>query len=278
MRWQGLRDLLRCDDRLRAHIDGIYRQRTLTTHRREIPIFRQLKPGQLDQVMAQTQFTTYGDYDWSGDYKRLAKTGSVAPETETSVAQEGDYPNSVILIRSGFARPSQKFGRGHRTSNYLGAGREFGLREIAQNWRDKTATIPFQHPLRVVGYTHILTVPTAVMEEVVFPNLPPEMGAALVPAQPVPAAAAAPPRTRGPDALPLVTKPIIPDRWLPRGNFHHAKHAISTCAQCHDQARSRDTAQIMLPTKQTCVHGHSSAGGVSQSCSTCHSYPTGDRH
>ena len=85
-------------------------------------------------------------------------------------------------------------------------------------------------------------------------------------------------KSAGADALPLVTKPIIPDRWLPRGNFHHAKHAISACTQCHDMAHSRDTAEIMLPTKQTCVQCHSPAGGVSQSCSTCHSYHTTHRH
>ena len=245
MRWQGLRDLLRCDDRLRAHIDGIYRQRTLATHLREIPIFRQLKQEQLDQVMAQTQFTTYGDYDWSGDYKRLAKTGSVAPEKETVIAQEGDYPNGVILIRSGFARLSQKFGRGHRTLNYLGAGREFGLSEIAQNWRNKNATIPFQHTLRVVGYTHILTVPTAVMEEVVFPNLPPEMVAALGPAEPVPVAApiAATAREARPDALDAGAK-IGPElmEFLTEHRFFNGTATmvidLERCTRCDDCVRA----------------------------------------
>ena len=38
IRWQGLRDLLRFDDRLRQHIDRIYRERTLATHLRAIPM------------------------------------------------------------------------------------------------------------------------------------------------------------------------------------------------------------------------------------------------
>lgn len=169
IRWQGLRDLLRFDDRLRHHIDRIYRERTLATHLREIPIFKRLTDEQLKRVIEQTQFGTYGDYDWSGDYKRLAKEGS--KERETIIAQEGDYPNGVVLIRSGFARLSQKFGHGHRTLNYLGAGCEFGLREIAHNWTHKEA-VPFQHSLRVIGYTHVIVVPTAVMEEVVLPTVP----------------------------------------------------------------------------------------------------------
>lgn len=172
IRWQGLRDLLRFDDHLRHHIDRIYRERTLATHLREIPIFKQLNDEQLKRVIEQTQFGTYGDYDWSGDYKRLAREGKHTPEKETIIAQEGDYPNGVVLIRSGFARLSQKFGHGHRTLNYLGAGCEFGLREIAHNWRQRTDAVPFQQTLRVIGYTHVIVVPTPVMEEVVLPTVP----------------------------------------------------------------------------------------------------------
>ena len=171
VRWQGLRDLLRFDDRLRNHIDRIYRERTLATHLREIPIFKRLNADQLKRVIEQAQFGTYGDYDWSGDYKRLVKEGTRSPEKETIIAQEGDYPNGVVLIRSGFARLSQKFGHGHRTLNYLSAGGEFGLREIAHNWAHKD-TVPFQHSLRVIGYTHVIVVPALVMEEIVLPTVP----------------------------------------------------------------------------------------------------------
>ena len=172
IRWQGLRDLLRFDDRLRQHIDRIYRERTLATHLRAIPIFQHLNDAQLARVIEQAQFGTYGDYDWSGDYKRQAKAGQNSVEKETVIAQEGDYPNGVVLIRSGFARLSQRFGHGHRTLNYLGAGREFGLREIAHNWRQRADTVPFQHTLRVIGYTHVIVVPTPVMEEIVLPTVP----------------------------------------------------------------------------------------------------------
>lgn len=169
IRWQGLRDLMRYDEHLRQHIDRIYRERALESALREIPIFRHLADVDLKKVMAQTEFGTYGDYDWSGEYKRLAQAGGAGQKPEPLIAQEGDYPNGVIVIRAGFARLSRKFGNGHRTLNYLGAGQIYGLEEIAHNWRAKENPVPLQHSLRVIGYTHVLVIPTAVMETVVLP-------------------------------------------------------------------------------------------------------------
>ena len=135
IRWQGLRDLMRYDTHLHEHIDNIYRARALAQALREIPIFKHLDDDALKQVMAATEFGTYGDYDWSGEYKRLAQSGAAGQKPESTIAQEGDYPNGVIIIRAGFARLSQKFGNGHRTLNYLGAGQIYGLNEIAHNFR-----------------------------------------------------------------------------------------------------------------------------------------------
>ncbi len=172
IRWQGLRDLMRYDSKLREHIDKIYRERALASHLREIPMFQRLTDEQLKIVMDQTVFGTYGDYDWSGDYKRLAQAGG-ASQNEPVISQEGDYPNGMILIRAGFARLSQKFGHGNRTLNYLGGGQSFGFQEIAHNWRKKDdEPIPLQYTLRVIGYTHILIIPTAVLETVVLPTIP----------------------------------------------------------------------------------------------------------
>ena len=173
IRWQGLRDLMKYDDKLRAHIDKIYRARALEAYLRETRMFRRVSDAALQKVMAQTEFATYGEYDWSGDYKRLAKTGAAGrPDQEPIVAQEGDYPNGVILVRAGFARLSQKFGHGHRTLNYLGCGQSYGFREIAHNWRQKKAPVPLQYTLRVIGYTHLIIIPTAVMEELILPTMP----------------------------------------------------------------------------------------------------------
>lgn len=174
IRWQGLRDLMRYDDQLQQHITRIYRARALASYLYATPLFRHLSKEQLAQVAEQIEFATYGDYDWSGDYKRLAQSGSVRPEKEPVIVQEGDYPNGVVLVRAGFARVSHKFGSGERTLNYIGAGQFFGFNEIAHNWRQPQQPVNFQYTLRAIGYTHLLIVPTRVMEEIVLPALPPK--------------------------------------------------------------------------------------------------------
>ena len=71
---------------------------------------------------------------------------------------------------------------------------------------------------------------------------------------------------------PGITQPVFFDRWLPRAQFNHAKHSAANCAHCHQAATSRETYDIILPTKAACVTCHSPAGGVADSCATCHSY------
>lgn len=69
-----------------------------------------------------------------------------------------------------------------------------------------------------------------------------------------------------------IAPPVFFDRWLAHGEFNHAKHAGVACAQCHPAATSKDTADIILPTKNSCVTCHSPRGGVADSCATCHVY------
>ncbi len=168
IRWQGLRDILRYDAGLKEHVEKIYRERALATQLRGHALFRNLDDGALAKVIADTQFVTFGDYEWSGDYKRLLKTGSAAPP-EPVIVREGEYPNGVILIRAGFARVSKKFGNGQRTSTYLGAGQSYGVHEIVRNWKKTEDLVPFQHSVTALGYTHALVIPTATIEDVVLP-------------------------------------------------------------------------------------------------------------
>lgn len=74
------------------------------------------------------------------------------------------------------------------------------------------------------------------------------------------------------NAPPVVTPPWVPDRWLARGRFSHAKHLNVACRDCHPVHLSRETSDILLPTKASCATCHSPAGGVSESCALCHSY------
>ncbi|MBA4146906.1 MAG: 4Fe-4S dicluster domain-containing protein [Verrucomicrobia bacterium] len=181
IRWQGLRDLLKYDKNLKMRIDQIYRERALASHLLKMPMFRNLTPENLQKVIDEAEFRTYGEYDWSGDYKKLVKAGAAegAPK-EPVIVQEGDYLNGLVLIRAGFARLSQKFGRGLRTLNYLGVGQSYGFDEIAHNWRKKEESLPFQYTLTAIGYTHVIVIPTNLIEELVLPTLPPKAWPALI--------------------------------------------------------------------------------------------------
>ncbi|MDW8344191.1 MAG: cyclic nucleotide-binding domain-containing protein [Verrucomicrobiae bacterium] len=178
IRWQGFRDLMRYDEALRRHVEQLYRERALETYLRSLPLFAKLDDRALQAVMAATEFATFGEYDWSGEYKKLAAQGRAV--NEPIIAAEGDYPNGIVLIRAGFARVTQRFGDGERTLNYLGAGGMFGLAEVAHNWRHPDQTRPLQFSLRALGYTHVLLVPTRVLEQVVLPAVPASSLPALV--------------------------------------------------------------------------------------------------
>jgi len=171
VRWQGLRDLVKYDPKLRAYIDRIYRERALSTALSEIPFMKHLSDAAKQKVAAATQFETYGDYEWTGKFKDMAKSGAPAAK-EQVVAAEADYPNSVVIVRTGFARVTQRYGDGNRTLNYLGAGQVYGFDEIAHNWRNPDDPVTLQYTLRVMGYTHILVIPAAVIEEFVLPSMP----------------------------------------------------------------------------------------------------------
>jgi predicted CXXCH cytochrome family protein len=71
-----------------------------------------------------------------------------------------------------------------------------------------------------------------------------------------------------------ITKPLVTERWLQHGEFNHRKHATMACADCHNAVQSTETADIIVPTKNSCANCHSPAGGVSHSCATCHVFHT----
>ena len=77
---------------------------------------------------------------------------------------------------------------------------------------------------------------------------------------------------KGASGRPEVTNPVMPERWLHHGAFNHARHATMKCVQCHSAERSSDTADVIIPNRQSCAQCHSSSGGVAHSCVTCHSF------
>ena len=75
-----------------------------------------------------------------------------------------------------------------------------------------------------------------------------------------------------------ITKPIMTERWLLRGDFDHRKHATTACVTCHNAAESNETSEIIVPPKNLCANCHSPAGGVVHSCVTCHNFHTKGVH
>lgn len=171
IRWQGLRDLLRFDGALRRHIDDLYRANSLRVHLRETPLLSRLSPEALQEVADATQFATYGNFDWQN---RFSQTAHADPQerilAEPLIAEEGDYPDGLLLLRNGFARLSKRCDSGHKTISYLGKGHVFGLRELARNWR-KADVHGWEASLRAVGYVDVLRIPVPVVEQHILPTL-----------------------------------------------------------------------------------------------------------
>ncbi len=183
IRWQGLRDIRRRDEALKRHIDALYRKNALQSFLRDTPIFAHLDEKQLKEVADETEFETHGGFEWYATYKTLAQQGAAERlAQEPVIASEGDYPNGLILIRSGFARVSKREGNGHRTLSYTGAGGIYGFQELAHNWRSKDV-VPLQNTLRAVGYVDILRVPSPIVEKYVLEMLKPEQLPAMVQVQ-----------------------------------------------------------------------------------------------
>ena len=133
---------------LRTHIDQIYRERALASCLRETPIFRHLSDDELEKVMSQTEFGTYGDYDWSGEYKRLAQSGGAAanrnrPSRRRAIIRTASFSSAPVS-----RGVSQKFGNGERTLNYLGAGQHLRLcRKSRTTGANPDAPVPLQYSL-----------------------------------------------------------------------------------------------------------------------------------
>ena len=126
----------------------------------------------MKQVADQTSFETYGNFDWQAKFKSLAgKDTADRIENEPIIRTEGEYPNGLILIRSGFARLSQRLGQGHRTLSFLQRGQTFGFEELLHNYRT-SEHIPLQFSLRAIGYVDFLFIPTRVVEEILLPSIP----------------------------------------------------------------------------------------------------------
>jgi len=171
IRWQGLRELRNYSPEWKAQIDQRYRQRSLLRHLQETPLFYNLDAASLQQVADATRFETVGEFDWYSGHNRVDGRAREHREHEVMIAREGDFPSGLLLVRSGFARVSRNYNQGERTGSYLGKGQSFGLPELVAGWRGGQP-VALNHNLRALGYTDLLYIPAAVLEQHVLPRLP----------------------------------------------------------------------------------------------------------
>jgi CRP-like cAMP-binding protein len=167
IRWQGLRDLMRRTPAIREHIDRTYRENSLRVHLRETNLFKDLPTAVMDRVVVATEFESYGNFDWYTDFganRHRDATEQIA--AEPLIAAEGDRPSGLLLIRSGFARVSQRHGHGQRTLAYLGKGQVFGLAELTEA-AESGADVVLGASLRAVGYVDVLRIPADVVKDIV---------------------------------------------------------------------------------------------------------------
>jgi Fe-S-cluster-containing dehydrogenase component/CRP-like cAMP-binding protein len=170
IRWQGLRDIMRRSAVIREHVERQYRENSLRVHLRETPLLAGLPDDAVEEIAAATIFESFGNFDWHSDFgPKQRRDAAEQIAAEPLIAEEGDVPNGLLLIRSGFARMSVRHGHGHRTLAYLGKGQVFGWEELAS--AHKTGEIvPWRQSLRAVGYVDVLRVPVEVVTRSILPN------------------------------------------------------------------------------------------------------------
>jgi len=65
-------------------------------------------------------------------------------------------------------------------------------------------------------------------------------------------------------------------RWMPRAQFDHRMHAQTACADCHDVAKSKRSADVAMPTITACreCHGGSKPAEkkITSNCLLCHGF------
>jgi Fe-S-cluster-containing dehydrogenase component/CRP-like cAMP-binding protein len=181
IRWQGIRDIMSRVPWLRERIDERFRTWGLRTFLRNSPFFEHLTVGEsasekttkrmdslYERIVREAEFESYGAFDRVDRFTKLVEQGNATSLShEALIAAEGDYPNGVILIRSGLGRVSHVHNSGHRTISYLTPGQAFGVEEVTEAWRSGTP-VHLKHSLRAIGYVTAVTIPTAVFEDVVL--------------------------------------------------------------------------------------------------------------
>ncbi len=184
IRWQGLRELRRREPAFKAYIDTMYRERALYDYLLEIPLFKNVPKEKIGELASGALFEIHGEFEWHTAFQAASKKTTISEsydhliEAEPIVAEEGSYPDGLLLVRNGFGRISRKVNHGHYTFGHLSSGALFGLEELYDSWKSKKA-IPLACSFRALGYTDVIRIPSAWLEENIFQSTDAETQKAL---------------------------------------------------------------------------------------------------
>lgn len=169
IRWQGIRDIRKFSGQMRDFLDDLYRRNRLHAELAENELFSELPEESIAVIAKAIEFESFGDFDWHRTYRDDSDSGSRSRVSdEPLIASKGDYPDSLILVVSGFIRLSQAKNHGHETVGFARKGDLCGLEELASNWRgDEFRTI--RYTLTAIGYADIVRIPGKIVEEFIFP-------------------------------------------------------------------------------------------------------------
>lgn len=173
LRWQGLRDIRKREKEFREYIDHLYRERGLYYHLLSLPLFSKLAANKIHELATLALFEVHGEFEWQKGFQsvsRLAKTEedyNKIIQSEPVIAQEGDYPDGLLLVRNGFGRISRYINFGHYTMGYLSRGDMFGLEEVYDSWKKGKGTA-LNCSFRALGYTDVIRIPTTWLEINIF--------------------------------------------------------------------------------------------------------------
>ncbi len=171
IRWQGLRDLRSSDKGFKEYVDGIYRERSLTSdHFQTSPLFAPLGETGIEVLRHAAIFESHGSFEWSGQYKKgrqeRRQKRTAAPSNEPEICGQTQSAESVYLVRAGFARVSHRVGVGEVTSRYISRGDLFGIEALHAYIKGNRAPI-YGSTLRALGYIDVIKLPLALVARAV---------------------------------------------------------------------------------------------------------------
>ncbi len=110
IRTAALRIMRKRSAGLKARLDKLYKERTLTSQLQATPLFREIGEASL-KTLAQ-------------------KVELISCEPDEVITKEGEFADALYLVRSGFIKLSQKLGEGNIVVSYLSKGNIFGDAEL----------------------------------------------------------------------------------------------------------------------------------------------------